>query len=109
MKKHTIAKTILTIALITPALTGCISTDEDPYPNMKIVDGNAVASCKLLGNISATSTTPYGFFSETAHESLIKMAKKEGYKLGASHIVLDAEKNNDDTLSTNGKAYICAP
>lgn len=109
MKKHALLKSLLTIALISPLLTGCVSTDEDPYPNLKIVGANAVVSCKLVGNISATSTTPYGFFTETANESLIRMAKKEGYKLGASHIVLDDTKNNDDTLSTNGKAYICAP
>lgn len=102
-------KILMTLAVTPLLLTSCTTTDEDPYPNIKIVDAASVYSCKHVGNLSTTSTTPYGFWTETARESIVKMAKKEAYKLNANRVVLDGPTTGDDAISVNGKAYLCQP
>lgn len=87
-------------------LSGCVGAPDDPYPNIKIVDQIAVMGCKHIGNLSSSSKN-YGFFTETATESRLQMAKKEAYKLGATHIVLDAPVEDGNATVSNGAAYIC--
>jgi hypothetical protein len=98
---------LIILAFCPLALTACMTTDEDPYPNIKIVDAQSVASCKLNGNISTSSTTPYGLFTETANDATLNMAKKEAYKLGANRVVLDEPARSGDTITMNGHAYSC--
>lgn len=107
MKKTAMILSTITLGLA-GGLTGCVVTPgADPYKNIKIVDSNDVLSCKHIGNLSTSSMAPYGLFSGTAHESVVELAKKEGSKLGATHLVLNAPTTAGDTISLNGKAYIC--
>ncbi len=96
---------LITASLAALALTACASND-DPYYKTKIVTPNVVAGCKYIGNLSSSSQN-YGFFNETANEKRIQNAKKSGYNLGATHIVLDPPVENGNTTITNGKAYVC--
>lgn len=107
MTKTALILGTITLGLVS-GLTGCVVTPEaDPYKNIKIVESDNVLPCKLIGNLSSSSIAPYGLFSGTAHESVIDLAKKEGHKLGATHLVLNAPMTAGDTVSLNGKAYIC--
>lgn len=99
-------KKILMIALASSALlTACAST-EDPYFKTKISSANEVAGCRLIGNLSSSSQN-YGLFTETANKNRLKNAKRSGYNLGATHIVLDPPVTNGSTTMTTGKAYSC--
>ena len=99
-------KTALITALVSSALLiGCAST-EDPYFKTKIVSANEVAGCRLIGNLSSSSQN-YGLFTETANKNRLKNAKRSGYNLGATHIVLDPPVENGGVTMTNGKAYSC--
>ncbi|OFW89304.1 MAG: hypothetical protein A3J37_03635 [Alphaproteobacteria bacterium RIFCSPHIGHO2_12_FULL_45_9] len=104
----TMNKTTLILAAIALGLTGCVNTPEtDPYRHIQVVDSDAVTSCKLVGNLSASSMAPYGLFSGTAHETVVELGRKEGFKLGATHVVLNAPTTTGDTVSLTGKAYVC--
>ncbi|PZP56857.1 MAG: hypothetical protein DI586_02250 [Micavibrio aeruginosavorus] len=96
---------LASIAIAAVTLAACASND-DPYYKTKISTPNIVAGCKYIGNISSSSQN-YGFFNETANEQRIKNAKKSGYNLGATDIVLDPAIENGNTTITNGKAYVC--
>ncbi len=96
---------LITASLATLALASCASND-DPYYKTKISTANVVAGCKYIGNISSSSQN-YGFFNETANEHRLKNAKKSGYNLGATDIVLEPAIENGNTTITNGKAYVC--
>ncbi len=103
-------KIAITLAFITLGLTGCMTTPEaDPYRHIQVVDSDAVVGCKLVGTLSTSSMAPYGLFSGTAHETVIELGRKEGFKLGATHVVLNAPTTTGDTVSLTGKAYICNP
>lgn len=101
---------ILSVTLLCLSLlvSGCVVTPmDDAKPTVKVVNIDMVANCQSIGNISSSSTAPYGFFKERANESILDLAKREGTKLGATHIVLSNPVNIDDTISINGKAYRC--
>ena len=93
------------LAISTLTLSAC-ATNNDPYYKTKIVTADAVAHCRLIGNISSSSHN-YGLFNETANEARLKNAKKSGYNLGATHLVLAPAVENGNTTITDGKAYIC--
>ena len=88
-------------------LSGCVTPMDNAQPDVKIVSKDMVANCKTVGNISSSSEAPYGFFTEKAKKSILNLSKREGGKLGATHIVLDNPTTIDDTISVNGKAYRC--
>jgi uncharacterized lipoprotein NlpE involved in copper resistance len=96
------------LALLSLGLTACVNTEEaDPYRHIQVVDSDAVASCKYIGNLSTSSMAPYGMFSGTAHETVVELARKEGFKMGATHVVLNAPTKEGDNITLHGKAYIC--
>lgn len=100
-----ISAVLLSVSL---GLSGCVVTPmDDVKPTVKVVSMDMVANCKSIGNISSSSATPYGFFTEKAKASILDLAKREGVKLGATHIVLSTPVTIDDTISINGKAYHC--
>jgi hypothetical protein len=101
---------ILSVTLLCLSLlvSGCVVTPmDDNKPTVKVVSMDMVTNCQSIGNISSSSTAPYGFFKERANESIVDLAKREGLKLGATHIVLSPPVAIDDTISINGKAYRC--
>lgn len=97
---------LMTLALATLGLTGCLSGEPDPHPNIKVADMSSVSGCKHVGNISASSRN-YGVFSEAADKSRVNLAKTEAYKMGATHIVLEKPTEDDHSTFMNGQAYIC--
>ena len=105
MKNYALALTALTLGL-----TACVNTPEaDPYRHIKIVDSAEVTSCKLIGNLSTNAMAPYGMFSGTAHETVVELARKQGFKMGATHLVLNAPLTEGDNVGLTGRAYVCAP
>ncbi len=99
--------TLIAISATTLFLAGCTTTIPDPYPNIKIVTADAVATCKHIGHFSANATTPYGMFSGRAEDSIREMVKKEAYKIGANTIVLDPPVKTDDDITVSGQGYTC--
>jgi len=97
---------ILGMALATLGLTGCMTTDEDPYPDIKAVDVIAVSGCKHIGSLSSSSKN-FGLFSGTANDTRLQLIKKEAYKIKATHIVLDAPVEDGNTTVTTAGAYVC--
>jgi hypothetical protein len=93
--------------LLSLGLTACVTPMDKNVPMAKIATIDMVTNCKPVGNISSSSVAPYGFFTEKAKKSILDLAKREGGKLGATHIVLDNPATIDDTISVNGKAYLC--
>lgn len=99
-------KKVLMLSVVSTALlAGCVS-NTDPYYKIKIVNADAVAGCRLIGNITSSSQN-YGFFNETAEKHRLRNAKQSGYNLGATHIVLEPAIENGNTTITDGKAYAC--
>lgn len=98
----------VTLLCLSLAVSGCVVTPmDDAQPTVKVVSSDMVTHCQSVGNISSSSTAPYGFFKERANESIVDLAKREGTKLGATHIVLSTPVAIDDTITINGKAYLC--
>lgn len=101
-----------TVAIIaaTLGLTACVNTEEaDPYRHIKVVDSAEVVNCKLIGNLSTNAMAPYGLFSGTAHETVVELARKQGFKMGATHLVLNAPVTEGDNIGLTGRAYVCNP
>jgi hypothetical protein len=96
-----ISATLLCLSL---GLSACVTPMDNVQPMAKI---DMVTNCKSVGNISSSSVAPYGFFTGKAKESILNLAKREGGKLGATHVVLDNPTSIDDTISVDGKAYSC--
>lgn len=88
-------------------LSACTTTIPDPHPNIRMSTANTVVGCKHVGHVSANAATPYGLFSGRAEDALREGIKNEGYKLGATDIVLSPLVKTEDDISVNGQAYIC--
>lgn len=99
-------KKFLAIAFLSSALLAACASNDDPYFKTKIASANEVAGCRLIGNLSSSSQN-YGLFTETAQNKRLQNAKRSGYNLGATHIVLDPPVENGSVTMTNGKAYSC--
>lgn len=103
-------QTALLLTTLALGLTACVNTPEaDPYRHIQIVDSSEVTSCKLIGNLSTNAMAPYGMFSGTAHDTVIELARKQGFKMGATHLVLNAPGKDGDYVTMTGRAYTCAP
>ena len=99
-------KKILMTVIASSALLMACASNSDPYFKTKIASANEVAGCRFIGNLSSSSQN-YGLFTETANKNRLQNAKRSGYNLGASHIVLDPPIENGGATMTNGKAYSC--
>lgn len=103
-------KFALLLSAVTLGLTACVNTEEtDPYRHIKVVDSSEVTGCKLIGNLSTNAMAPYGMFKGTANDTVIELARKQGFKMGATHLVLNAPGKDGDYVTMTGRAYVCAP